>query len=109
MRQKFMIFQDTDKNTLTIREYAVVNKKPKRWFRRCCARKIFHLWSKKPMTVQASRNLSPRGVEALVTPLRTTNLFPIKPYATKIAESVIAMYDSSEDNSAELFFDDQGP
>ena len=50
-----------------------------------------------------------KGVEALVTTLRTTNLFPIKPYATKIAESVIAMYDSSEDNSAELFFDDQGP
>jgi hypothetical protein len=55
-----------------------------------------------------SKSIS-KGVEALVTTLRTTNLFPIKPYATKIAESVIAMYDSSEDHSAELFFDDQGP
>jgi hypothetical protein len=42
----------------------------------------------------------------LVAILRTDNIFPIEPYSTKIAESVMALYKSSEDGSAELFFDD---
>jgi hypothetical protein len=43
---------------------------------------------------------------ALVATLRTPNLFPIEPYAAKIAESVMALYDSADNGSAELFFDD---
>jgi hypothetical protein len=45
-------------------------------------------------------------MNALVAILRTDNIFPIEPYSTKIAESVMALYDSSEDGSVELFFDD---
>ena len=47
-----------------------------------------------------------KGMNALVAILRTENIFPIEPYSTKIAESVMALYDSSEDGSVELFFDD---
>jgi hypothetical protein len=45
-------------------------------------------------------------MNALVAILRTHNIFPIEPYATKIAESVMALYNSSEEGSVELFFDD---
>ena len=47
-----------------------------------------------------------KGMNVLVAMLRTQNMFPIEPYATKIAESVIALYNSSENGSVELFFDD---
>ncbi|MBC2712482.1 MAG: hypothetical protein HGJ94_16305 [Desulfosarcina sp.] len=39
--------------------------------------------------------------------MRTPNLFPIEPYATKIAESVIDLSKGDEDRCVELFFDDK--
>ena len=45
-------------------------------------------------------------IEALITILRTDNIFPIELYETKTAESVMALFKSSEDGMAELFFDD---
>lgn len=47
-----------------------------------------------------------KGNAALIETLRTHNIFPISPYATKIAEAIREMYDLPEDGSAELFFDD---
>jgi hypothetical protein len=47
-----------------------------------------------------------KGMSAMVETLRTDNIFPIEPYVTKIARSVIEIYNSSEDDSVELFFDD---
>jgi len=47
-----------------------------------------------------------RGPQALVETLRTSNMFPIGPYAVKIAESVTELYGSGGDSSVELFFDD---
>jgi hypothetical protein len=45
-------------------------------------------------------------MNALVEILRTHNIFPIEPYSNKIAESVMALYNSSEEGPVELFFDD---
>ncbi|HEX5681732.1 MAG TPA: hypothetical protein VFX82_12945, partial [Desulfobacterales bacterium] len=47
-----------------------------------------------------------RGMNALVVALRTSNLFPIEHYAIKIAESVMAFYDSGQNVAVELLFDD---
>jgi len=46
------------------------------------------------------------GIGALVVELRTSNLFPIERYAIKIAESVVAFYDSDPKVAVELLFDD---
>lgn len=107
MRQKFKIFQDTEKNTLTIREYADVNKRPKRMVPTMLIKEDFSFMAEESYDGASISKSIAKGVEALVTTLRTTNLFPIKPHATKIAESIIAIYGSSENNSAELLFDDQ--
>jgi len=48
----------------------------------------------------------PKGIGALVSMLRTTNIFPIQPYAVRIAESVTELYNGSREESMELFFDD---
>ena len=42
----------------------------------------------------------------MVDALRTPSLFPIRPYVVKIAESVMVLFDSSDNQSMELFFDD---
>ena len=47
-----------------------------------------------------------KGIDALIATLRTDNIFPLKNNAVKIAESVTALYDSSEDGSIEIYFDD---
>ena len=47
-----------------------------------------------------------RGTSALMTTIRTPNLFPVEPYCVKIAESVMALYASETDRSVELMFDD---
>lgn len=47
------------------------------------------------------------GCDELVETLRTTNLYPIAPYAAKIAESVIDLSNGEEDRCVELFFDDK--
>jgi hypothetical protein len=41
-----------------------------------------------------------------VNTLRTPNFFPIAPYANKLAETVIALYDDPQEEPLVLFFDD---
>lgn len=108
MHQKFMIFQDTDKDTLTIREYAVVGKNLKKMVPALLIEEDFSLMAKETYDGASISTSIAKGVDALVTTLRTANLFPIMPYAVKIAESVMEMYDSPEDNAVELVFNDQG-
>ena len=46
------------------------------------------------------------GLPALVTNLRTHNLFPIAPFVTAIAEAVVKLYEAPGTGDVELFFDD---
>ena len=46
------------------------------------------------------------GEDALIETLRTKNLFPIGIYAKKIAAAVTNMYESGNNQSVELVFDD---
>ena len=47
-----------------------------------------------------------KGEDALIETLRTKNLFPISIYAKEIAAAVTNMYESGNDPSVELVFDD---
>jgi len=47
-----------------------------------------------------------KGLDSLLQKIRTINMYPVEAYATKIAESVMALYQSSDNDSVELFFDD---
>ncbi|AOY58283.1 hypothetical protein [Desulfococcus multivorans] len=110
MRHKFTILQDTDKDTFIIREYAVVEKHLKKMLTLMPSEDDFSLMAEETYAGKNLSKLISRGAVAeLVTSLRTDNLFPINPYATKIAESIIAMHASAECRFMELFFDDQTP
>jgi len=106
MRQKYFISREGVKNELKIREYAIIQKAPKNIASSMRNRETFSFLCEETYDGSSIVSSIHRGRDALVATLRTRNLFPIRPHAIKIAESVMELYDSEEDNSVELFFDD---
>ncbi len=106
MRQKYMIFRDHSKKKLNIKEYAIIDKDLKKAASPMLNRGSFTLLCEENYESEIVISSISKGMNALLSILRTHNIFPIEPNATKIAESVMALYDSSEDGSVELVFDD---
>jgi hypothetical protein len=106
MRQKYVISRDGDKNKLKIREYAIIDKNLKKVATSMLQKNNFSFLCEETYESEIIVNSISKGINALVSSLRTNNIFPIEPYAAKIAESVMALYNSSADDSVELFFDD---
>jgi hypothetical protein len=55
---------------------------------------------------RAIRSAIKSSKDSLISILRTNNLYPPNMYAGKIADAVIALYGSRDQDSVELFFDD---
>ena len=106
MRHKYIISLEGAKNELKIREYAIIEKALKNAASSMLANESFSFLSEEMYEGETIESSIPKGIDDLVGTLRTRNMYPIWPLATKIAESVMALYDSEEDRSVELFFDD---
>jgi hypothetical protein len=106
MRQKYVISRNDVKNNLKIREYAIIDKNLNTVASSMLVKGDFSLLCEETYESEIIVSSISKGMNALVSILRTQNIFPIEPYITKIAGSVMALYNSSEDGSVELFFDD---
>jgi len=106
MRQKYVISRDCIKNILKIREYAIIDKDLKKVESSMLQKESFSFLCEETYESENIVSSISKGRNALVAILRSHNIFPIEPYASKIAESVMALYNSSEVGSVELFFDD---
>jgi hypothetical protein len=106
MRQKYVISRNGAKNNLKIREYAIIDKNLNKVASSMLQKGSFSFLCEETYESEIIESSISKGMNALISILRTDNIFPIEPYSTKIAESVMALYDSSEDGSMELFFDD---
>jgi hypothetical protein len=106
MRQKYVISRNGDKNKLKITEYAIIDKDLNNVASSMLQNEDFTLLCEETYESEIIVSSISKGMNVLVAMLRTQNMFPIEPYANKIAESVIALYNSSENGSVELFFDD---
>ena len=106
MRQKYIISRDDSQEKLKISEYAVVEKDLKKVASEQLRQDNFSFLCQETYESKLIRGAISKGNAALVATLRTNNIFPISPYASKIAETVRDLYDLSEDGSVELFFDD---
>ncbi len=106
MRQKYVISRNEAKNKLKIREYAILDKNLKKVSSSMLQKGSFSFLCEETYESEIIISSISKGMNALVEILRTHNIFPIEPYATKIAESVIELYNSSENCPVELFFDD---
>jgi len=106
MRQKYVISRNGAKNNLKIREYAIIDKNLNKVASSMLQKGSFSFLCEETYESEIIESSISKGMNALIAILRTDNIFPIEPYSTKIAESVMTLYDSSEDGSMELFFDD---
>ena len=106
MRQKYVISRNGAKNKLKISEYAIIDKDLNQVAPSMLQKGDFSLLCEETYESEIIVTCISKGMSALVAILRTHNIFPIEPYSTKIAESVMGLYNSSEDGSVELFFDD---
>jgi hypothetical protein len=106
MRQKFLISQDSPNKRLKISEYAAIGRKNRNVAPAVQREEKFSLLCEETYADALILRSIASGIGALVAALRTSNLFPIERYAIKIAESVMALYDSGPHLAVELLFDD---
>ena len=106
MRQKYVISRDGPDTVLTIREYAVTESKVKRPTTAVLEKAKFTFLCEETYETKEILGSITKGITSLIASIRTHNLYPIEPYAIKIAEKVIMLYKSEHDRSAELIFDD---
>lgn len=96
MKQKYLIFKNKTSDSLTIQEFAELDKD------------MFSLICEESYEWQDIQNAMSDGKARLISKLRTPNLYPIAEYADKIADSVMAIHqgDGTSEDPAELVFDD---
>jgi hypothetical protein len=106
MRQKYIISRNGADSKLKIMEYAIIDKNMRKVASSMLQKDNFSFLCEETYESKAILGSIAKGMSALVAILRTNNIFPIEPYANKIAESVMSLYNSAENGSVELFFDD---
>jgi hypothetical protein len=106
MRQKYEISRDKKSKLLRIREYAVLDRNVKNIETSMLKEDSYTLLCEETYESKVIVQSISQGVHFLVSTLRTANLYPIEPNISKIAESVMELYELSEGASKELFFDD---
>ena len=94
MKQKYIIARSEDQNEMIIREFAELDKD------------AMSLLCEETYDIKAIETAIRSGKEALIGALRTPNMYPARIYAEKIADSVISMFESPDQESAEVSFDD---
>lgn len=106
MLHKYVIQRDLANSKLKIREYAILDKKEKKQAYSVPSKEFFTFLCEETYDSSSILSSISKGVDNLIANLRTTNMYPVELKAHKIAESVMALYNSSEEGSTELFFDD---
>ena len=95
MKQKYSIFIDKNADTMTIKEFAELDKG--------VFSLIFEETYENPKIQAAIKD----GKEALISEIRTPNLYPIAEYVEKIADTVINQFENTPSEApVELVFND---
>jgi hypothetical protein len=95
MKQKYQIVKDNENNTVTIREYAELDKD------------ILSPLCEEVYPSEAFESAIATGKEKLFDTIRTKNMYPPGAYVEKIAEALIIMFRAEDaQQNIELFFDD---
>jgi hypothetical protein len=95
MKQKYLILNDKENKQIKIQEFAELNKE------------MMSLLCEEAYDDQSIKSAISAGKDVLIATLRTNNLYPPSIYAVQIADAVIDIYKSKQQESVELFFDDK--
>jgi len=107
MKQKYQIVKDIKSKELLIKEYAVLASNPRRKDLPTILEEDYALLSEQTYENTAVKASISEGKTALIAFLRNSNFFPVGWCIDKIADSVITMFDTKEEQSEELVFDDK--
>jgi hypothetical protein len=94
MKQKYSISKNDEKTGIIIKEFAELDKE------------MFSLLCEEAYADEIVKTAVKKGKDAVMQTLRTQNMFPIGTYSEAIAEVVIKMYETNDDQPVELTFDD---
>ena len=94
MKQKYVISKNDEKTGIIKKEFAELEKKK------------FSLLCEETYDDEDVKTAVAKGKDTVIQTLRTQNLFPIGLYSEQIAESVIKMYETGDDQPVELVFND---
>ena len=94
MKQKYLILNDRENKQIKIQEFAELNKE------------TLSLLCEEAYDYKTIKSAISTGKDELIAALRTNNMYPPGIYANQIADAVIDIHKSKEQESVELFFDD---
>lgn len=94
MKQKYLISKENDQKKLIIKEFAELDKER------------LSLLCEEEYDNKIIKSAISKGKESLISELRTNNMYPPGVYAEKIAQAVIDIFGSKDNQSIELSFND---
>jgi hypothetical protein len=94
MKHKYTLIKDSDNHQLVIREYGELDKD------------VMSLLCEESFDQKTVKAAIKEGRNALVSTLRTKNLYPPGVYAVQIAQAVEQLYNSKRKEPLDLLFDD---
>ena len=107
MLQRYDISMDSKTNCLSIKEFAVLERKSRKSEHLDPAEENYSLIHEETYEIDIIRKAINNGKASLITELRSDDFFPIQSYMKIIADSVIELFDDNSNNFTELFFDDR--
>ena len=94
MKQKYLILKGEDNKSIIIKEFAELDKE------------MLSLLCEETYDIKGIKSAVSGGKDAVVSAIRTSNMYPAGVYAEKIADSVITLCKSKDQDSVEVYFDD---
>lgn len=107
MLQRYDISMDDDTDRLSIKEFAVIGRKPRKSDHYNMATENFSLVHEVTFDVDTIRAAIQEGSEALISELRSDDFFPIDPCSKIIAEKVTGFFNGDAEPFSEVYFDDR--
>ncbi len=95
MRQKYAIIRDDEQKTLTVREFAELDKE------------MMSLLCEETYDQEKIAAALTEGPQGVINAIRTNNMYPPTLFAQAIAEAITGLLAEGGNPSAELFFDDK--
>jgi len=107
MLQRYNISMDNDANRLSIKEFAVIERKPRKSQYYNITLENFSLMHEVTYDLDVIRAAIQEGAETLISELRSDDFFPIGSCAKILAESVTGFLDGDTEPVSEVIFDDR--
>ena len=107
MLQRYDISMNNDTNRLSIKEFAVIGRKPRKRENYDPVQEYFSLIHEETYDGDIIRAAIQAGSDALISEIRSDDFFPISSCVKIIAERVTGLFNDDTGPVSEMFFDDR--